>query len=158
MHSWFGARIGPVCVSSCITLTLTLTSRTSNKKRNTWCVYGAYSPPQPCARSRLVGLEAACLHVHTLTGFWSYNLMPIKQRADQPHSEWPTKYFVSCGQLWKCLPHFPVQLPQLSNTHTSTDPVGRSVPLTHWRRSGECSNTTLLLNRKEAGRGAYVCL
>lgn len=31
----------------------------------------------------LVGLEASCLHVHTLTGFWSYSLMSVKQRADQ---------------------------------------------------------------------------
>lgn len=87
------------------------------------CLWRLFSTPAVCTVTSglcLVGLEAACLHVHTLTEFSSYNLMPMKQRADQPHSERPMKHLVSCGQLWRCLPHFPVQLPQLSNTHKHT--------------------------------------
>lgn len=80
----------------------------------------------------LVGVEAACLH--TLAGFWSYNFMPIKQRANWPATlgvcmlptplEWCMKHLVSCGQFWRCLLHFPVQQPQFSNTQTHTRLAG----------------------------------
>lgn len=108
----------------------------------------------------LVGLEAACLY--TLAGFWWYNFMPTKQRANWPATlgvrmlptplEWCMEHLVSRGQFWRCLLHSPVQQPQFSNTHTHSWQVITSDILTVCECSGECLNASLFLNRKKAGR------